>query len=364
MKHLKRAGFITAATILLMFFTACGDRALVGAWVPEEVGRVPGNYPNKLELFRYGTGIVDGQRITWRTKKGNILACSLVCYHHYEISDTKLILSPDYGDGSVTYICAEEADARKEERARKEEEIRKQEAAAEEQAWKDAGASFDADMVFVEGGTFTMGCSPEEWNDCLDNEKPAHQVTLSDFYIGKYEVTQVQWVAVMGNNPSRFKGDNLPVENVSWDDVQEFIGRLNDKTGENYRLPTEAEWEYAARGGNRSMGYKYSGSNNVGDFSWYQGNSTDFALPVGTNRANELGIHDMSGNVIEWVSDYIGNYGNSSQMDPKGPARGQFRVLRGGGIQHAQYQRVFVRGGTEANIRFSFYGFRLARGSK
>ena len=316
MKYLKISGFITAAMILVIF-TACGDRALVDTWVTEEVGRAPDNYPNKLELFRYGTGLVDSQRITWRTKKGNILTCSLGCYFHYEISDSKLILSPSHGGGlRVTYINAEEAYTRKEERLRKEGEIRKEEAVAAEQAWKEAEASFMTDMVFVEGGTFTMGCTPEQWNDCLDNEKPAHQVTLSDFYIGKYEVTQVQWVAVMGNNPSSIKGDNLPVGNVSWDDVQEFIERLNEKTGENYRLPTEAEWEYAARGGNRSMGYKYSGSNDVGNFSWYQGSiSINSKYPVGTKMANELGIHDMSGNVLEWVSDFLGATSGNLKSD-------------------------------------------------
>jgi len=169
------------------------------------------------------------------------------------------------------------------------------------------------EMVFVEGGTFIMGCTSEQRDDCFDNEKPTHQVTLSDFYIGKIPVTQAQWKAIMGddNNPSRFKGDNLPVERVKWEDVQEFIERLNAMVSMNYRLPTEAEWEYAARGGNQSQGYKYSGSNEIDEVAWYAGNSggageySDRKIhPTGTKNANELGIYDMSGNVKERVSDW------------------------------------------------------------
>ena len=150
------------------------------------------------------------------------------------------------------------------------------------------------EMVFVQGGTFMMGATPEQGGDCHDDEKPAHQVTLSEYSIGKYEVTQGQWKEVMSDNPSYFKGDdNLPVENVSWGDVQEFIRKLNKKTGESYRLPTEAEWEYAARGGSQSREYKYSGSNNVNDVAWYWDNSEGKTHPVGTKEANELGIYDM-----------------------------------------------------------------------
>jgi len=203
------------------------------------------------------------------------------------------------------------------------------------------------DMVFVQGGTFTMGCTPEQGNDCLDSEKPAHRVTVSDFYIAKYEVTQGLWEDVMGYNPSYFRGhDNLPVEQVSWDEIREFIKKLNAKTGRKYRLPTEAEWEYAARGGNKSKGYKYPGSNNIGDVAWYWNNSDrsvhpkifyddegkvddkKTTAPVGTKQANELGIHDMAGNVMEWVSDWASDWSNeeyyydlSPENNPTGPAR-------------------------------------------
>ena len=186
------------------------------------------------------------------------------------------------------------------------------------------------EMVKVEAGTFMMGATPEMknvWND----DKPVHQVTLSnDYYIGKYEVTQALWKAVMGTNPSKFKGDNLPVENVSWFDCQEFIGKLNSITGMSFRLPTEAEWEFAARGGEKSSGYQYSGSENLENVAWYVENSKDKTHSVGTKQANELGIYDMSGNVWEWCQDWYSNYQSASQIDPTGPMTGISRVYRGG----------------------------------
>ncbi|MDR0754334.1 MAG: formylglycine-generating enzyme family protein [Prevotellaceae bacterium] len=224
------------------------------------------------------------------------------------------------------------------------------------------------EMVFVQGGTFTMGCISEQGADCFDNEKPAHKVTLSNFYIGKYEVTQAEWKAIMGNNPSNFSGcDNCPVEKVSWNDVQEFIRKLNAKTGKNYRLPTEAEWEYAARGGNRSKGYKYSGSNSVENVAWYgYDNSGKKTHPVGTKQANELGIYDMSGNVHEWCQDWYGAYSNGAQTNPKGASSGSYRVFRGGGWYRSA-------GGVCVSNRFrntpdsrrdGSLGFRLACSSK
>ena len=161
-------------------------------------------------------------------------------------------------------------------------------------------------MVYVSGGTFTMGGTSEQGSDAFDQEKPTHSVTLSSYYICKYEVTQALWRAVMGSNPSNFKGDNLPVESVSWNDCQTFINRLNSYTGRNFRLPTEAEWEFAARGGNYSRHYKYSGSNYIGDVAWYHSNSGHRTHPVGTKQPNELGLYDMSGNVHEWCSDWDG----------------------------------------------------------
>jgi formylglycine-generating enzyme required for sulfatase activity len=216
-------------------------------------------------------------------------------------------------------------------------------------------------MVFVKGGTFTMGCTSEQGSECLNSEKPSHSVTLSDFYIGKYEVTQKQWVHVMGSNPSYFKGDDLPVENISWNDVQEFIRKLNQQTGKRYRLPTEAEWEYAARGGNKSGGYKYSGGNNIGNVAWYKYNSGSNTHKVGTKSPNELGIYDMSGNVYEWVSDWFGSYSSGAQTNPAGPSSGSRRVLRGGSwYDYAEYCRVSNRGNRSPDDRYFNLGFRLA----
>ena len=168
--------------------------------------------------------------------------------------------------------------------------------------------SSSGNMVFVQGGSFQMGS-----NNGQSDEKPVHSVTVSDFYIVKYEVTQKEWRDIMGSNPSKWKGDNLPVEKVSWDDVQTFIKKLNAKTGLNYRLPTEAEWEYAARGGNKSNGYKYSGSNDIGSVAWYASNSGSKTHSVGQKKPNELGIYDMTGNVWEWCNDWYGDYSSSSQ---------------------------------------------------
>ena len=186
------------------------------------------------------------------------------------------------------------------------------------------------EMVRVEAGTFTMGATPEMENP-LDDEKPAHQVTLTnDYYIGKYEVTQALWQAVMGNNPSNFKGDNLPVEQVSWDDCQEFISKLNSITDKTFRLPTEAEWEFAARGGNKGRGYQFSGNKKLSKVAWYKDNSRAQTHSVGSKQANELGIYDMSGNVWEWCHDRYGKYSSSSQTNPTCDTSGSLRVFRGG----------------------------------
>ena len=216
-------------------------------------------------------------------------------------------------------------------------------------------------MIGVEGGTFTMG-SPDSDSDAYSNEKPAHQVTLSSYYIGETEVTQELWKWVMGDNPSYFTGDlQRPVENVSWYDCQTFISKLNELTGENFRLPTEAEWEYAARGGNKSKGYKYSGSNTVNDVAWYDDNSSNTTHAVKTKQPNELGIYDMSGNVCEWCSDWYGSYSSSAQTDPTGPSSGSLRVLRGGSwYGHARGCRVAYRFSNSPDCRYGSYGFRLS----
>ena len=184
-------------------------------------------------------------------------------------------------------------------------------------------------MIPVEGGTFTMGAT-SEMTEPFDDEKPTHQVTLSNYYIGETEVTQALWMAVMGSNPSLFKGDDLPVECVSWDDCQTFISKLNALTGKRFRLPTEAEWEFAARGGNQSRHTQYSGSSRFDDVAWYEDNS-DQTHPVKTKQPNELGIYDMSGNVWEWCQDWYGSYSSDAQTNPTGASSGSYRVRRGGG---------------------------------
>ena len=219
-------------------------------------------------------------------------------------------------------------------------------------------------MIAVEGGTFTMGATPEQGSDAEDWEKPTHQVTLSSYYIGETEVTQALWQAVMGKNPSWYKGDNLPVEEVSWNDCQDFIKKLNALTGKNFRLPTEAEWEYAARGGNKSRGYKYSSSNNIGNVAWYKNNSAYKEHPFKTKRPNELGIYDMSGNVWEWCSDWYEDYSSAAQTNPKGATTGSYRVIRGGAwrdvwVDGAENCRSSSRGRYSSSRRERDLGFRL-----
>ena len=220
-------------------------------------------------------------------------------------------------------------------------------------------------MISIEGGTFTMGATMEQGSDYFADERPTHQVTLSDYYIGETEVTQELWEAVMGNNPSCFTGNSLnPVEEVSWDDCQTFIHELNRLTGKQFRLPTEAEWEFAARGGNYSKGYKYSGSNHIDDVAWYTVNSGTMTHEVATCTPNELGIYDMSGNVWEWCSDWYGDYSSSSQTNPTGPADGYRRVLRGGGWgSNATNSRVSNRSYLSPNIQNNDGSFRLVSSS-
>jgi len=224
---------------------------------------------------------------------------------------------------------------------------------------------YAGEMIFVKGGTFSMGS-----NDGDGDEKPLHTVTVDDFYIGKYEVTQKQWKEIMGNNPSYFIGDNLPVEQVSWNDVQEFIKKLNQKTVQNYGLLTEAEWEYAARGGlktiHESSQTKYAGSNNIGDVAWYKNScckrksSPDYGThAVGTKQPNELGIYDMSGNVFEWCNDRYGSYSTGSQNNPQG-ASGYRLVGRGGSWScDAGFCRVTNRNYWYSGNSNNSLGFRL-----
>ena len=221
------------------------------------------------------------------------------------------------------------------------------------------GVSFQ--MVAVDGGTFMMGAS-DDAAEAYDNEKPAHKVTLSSYSIGKTEVTQALWIAVMGNNPSNFPDDtSCPVEMVSWNDCQTFINTLNQMTGKSFRLPTEAEWEFAARGGNKSHGYTYAGSNNINEVAWFYSTVTcTHTFPVASKAPNELGLYDMSGNVSEWCQDYYGNYSANEQTNPTGPVSGSYRVYRGGGWSGTTTAcRVTFRSyGSQAN-KYYYNGLRL-----
>ena len=255
------------------------------------------------------------------------------------------------------------------------------------------GVSFE--MVAVKGGTFTMGATSEQGVDAGESEKPAHSVTLSDYYIGKFEVTVglfrtfidetnyitdadkegqsyvwtgsswekkngVNWRCDAKGNVRNSSEDNYPVIHVSWNDANAFSEWLTGKIGLIFRLPTEAEWEYAARGGNKSNGYKYSGSNTIDNVAWYWDNIDKMTYPVGKKSPNELGIYDMSGNVWEWCYDWYGSYSTDSQTDPTGPSSGSHRVNRGGGWSgHAKYCRVSDRYYYSPSKRGSNLGFRL-----
>lgn len=217
------------------------------------------------------------------------------------------------------------------------------------------------EMIKVEAGGFTMGCVDNQGCYCYIPEKPAHHVTLTcDYYIGKFEVTQELYEIVMGSNPSEFKSHNRPVENVGWEEAQQFCVKLGRITGLNIGLPTEAEWEFAARGGRKSKGTFYSGGNDGDAVAWHKDNSSQRTNPVGQKRPNELGICDMSGNVAEWCQDFVGDYTGSSQTDPKGPDAGKDHMQRGGSWKNdlsgcrVWYRSVFF------NKKGSYCGFRLA----
>ena len=210
---------------------------------------------------------------------------------------------------------------------------------------------FEDIMVAVQGGTFMIGSK---------KQSPIHKVILSDFYISAYVVNQRKWAHLMGSNPSTIKGDDLPVTNVSWNDVQEFIQKLNAQTGKQYRLPTEAEWEYAAIGGNQSEGFKYAGGNVLDEVGWYCYNCVQLQ-PIGLKKPNELGLYDMTGNVWEWCSDWYADYPFSTQTNPKGPDTGSERVIRGGCTYTYSLEDYLIthRYNAPPKLSYANIGFRL-----
>ena len=237
---------------------------------------------------------------------------------------------------------------------------------------EDAGCGLNMKMIYVEGGTFQMGATPEQGSDAASDEKTVHSVTLDGYYIAECEVTQEQWQKIMGTTiyqqrdkantswPMRGAGPNYPMYYVSWHEAQKFCGILSEITGKTYMLPTEAQWEYAARGGNKSKGYKYSGSPYVETVAWCSSNSGGSHHPVKGKKANELGLYDMSGSVFEWCYDWYGAYSSSSQSNPTGASSGQYRVLRGGGWSHgASNCRISNRVNCTPTYRYINCGFRV-----
>ncbi|MBP5515991.1 MAG: SUMF1/EgtB/PvdO family nonheme iron enzyme [Bacteroidales bacterium] len=226
-------------------------------------------------------------------------------------------------------------------------------------------------MVYVEGGAFTMGCTSEQGNDCNDDEKPSHGVMLSGYYIGETEVTQALWCEVMESKPYRWTvgyglGDDYPVYYINRYDISQFIRKLNEKTGLKFRLPTEAEWEYAARGGKNSEGNKYSGSNDINEVAWYWNNSPGKTSPVKSKKANELGLYDMSGNVAEWCNDVYVEYSSYQVTNPEGYKKYSYDYVVRGGCWDCEAEKCRVsyrnrrydRGESEEKGSHSL-GFRL-----
>ena len=241
----------------------------------------------------------------------------------------------------------------------------------------EAASNLNFEMILVKGGTFLMGCGIDQGRNCEEDEKPVHQVTLNDFYLAKSEVTQKLWLDIMGINPSNFATcDNCPVENVSWLDVQEFLKKLNQMTGKTYCLPSEAQWEYAARGGvlagsttlpSAVTANRYAGSDNIDEVSWYfkgkegMEDKNGKTHQTGQKKPNELGFYDMSGNVWEWCNDWYGGYTSKKEINPQGSSIGSYKVFRGGSWNNtADFCRVFFRHYLKPNSRYYNLGFRLA----
>lgn len=216
-------------------------------------------------------------------------------------------------------------------------------------------------MVYVKGGYFNMGGTSELEGEAGEDASPFHRVNLDSYYISETEVTQALWEEVMGSNPSLNKGDSLPVGNVTWDEAIKFCNRLSSRTGEKYRLPTEAEWEFAARGGNLSKKTKYAGSNNIDEVAWYKDNA-EAPQKVAGKKPNELGLYDMSGNAKEWCSDFYVKYLAGEQTNPFGPERGEKHVIRGGAWNGpSNYCNVAYRNNDIPNRSFGEYGLRVVR---
>lgn len=224
------------------------------------------------------------------------------------------------------------------------------------------GTAVTFNMIFVEGGEFDMGATSEQGDDVGYYETPVHKVRLNDYYIGETEVTQELWIAIMDYNPSWNQNNLLyPMQCASWESCQEFVNKLSIATGYTFRLPTEAEWEYAARGGNSSKKFKYAGSNDIDNVAWYSNNSGDAVHEVAAKEPNELGIYDMSGNVWEWCQDWYGEYGTYGSNNPTGPSSGSFKIFRGGAYTEVKENcRTTTRAFNKPDFTYGYLGLRLA----
>ena len=317
-------------------------------------------------LFFYGKLLVENSPAVDGVRKGHALLKQFVinvekASEHYR--PTLKLLSVAERKIEAAERLRIEAAKRQAEAKRHVEEAERQRLPRFKESLPSLLKSLKQQMVAVPGGTFTMGCT-EDQGGCNDNEKPVHQVRVSSFLLSKYEVTQDLWEAVMGENPSYFEGcGQCPVEYVSWDDIQVFLQKLNAVTGEQYRLPTEAEWEYAARGGQQSREYRYAGSNAPDTVAWYYKNSGGKTHPVGQKAANELGLYDMSGNVWEWVEDcWHWNYEGAPMDGSAWMSRNCSRVLRGGSWRNVpRVLRSAVRYSNGAGDWDDNLGFRVAR---
>jgi len=362
---------VAILVIAAVFFVGFGGgdkpSALVGLWI---YGSGDDGI-RKMKLYKYGRGLLNESTVSWKVENKRLVISSsdIALTRDYKISGYELTLVNDDGDSAIL-VKKEKLGEFIEKQATAKEAKRLKEVAEKVKEYTEQAKRnkpqieqiLEQYFVFVQGGTFTMGCTAEQGKDCINDDKPAHSVTVSDFSIGKYEVTQKLWNLAMGNNPSKFRGDDLPVESVSWNDVQIFISLLNTVTGKKYRLPTEAEWEFAARGGNKSTVYHiYSGSNNLNEVGWYRDNSGDQTHPVGQKQPNELGIYDMSGNVCEWCGDWYGDYPTGAVTNPTGAGSGDYRVLRGGGWYiNAQNCRLAYRLAGFPSDNNPNFGFRVA----
>lgn len=366
--------FYFAIILLSLFFVGCKPEAEIPTVVTQEVTDVAINTAKvNYEVVNDGGAEVTSRGVCWDTiqnptidndKTNDGTGVGTFTSELSDLISQKTYYVRAYAVNSAGVSYGEEKSFVTLTNDIEEDDDDEEEDTAEPLAVTVNGVTFS--MVLVEGGIFEMGAQSEDPNapnydsEAWDREGPVHLVTLSDYYIGETEVTQELWQAVMGYNPGHFVGEQKPVEQVTWYDCKTFINKLNQLTGMKFRFPTEAEWEFAAKGGNESQGFYYSGSDNIDDVAWYsaEGKKT---RDVKTKLPNELGIYDMCGNVMEWCGDLFGDYNSNHQIDPTGPASGTDYIVRGGCcLSDATYCRMTVRSFFNAGGASYGIGFRLA----